>query len=195
MISTQANLNLAVGRTPQAIKDALDTYAYNGDGSQLRQSLTDVLTEGHRQAAVIGRHRAGDLFPPEEDDRKFAQQVMRGEKPYLDALIRDITNGQYDNPDETANVSRMAARVNLYTRKMTGTANENFLLASDETEWTWKMAEIEDHCSDCPELSAGSPYTSESLPTVPGNNDTTCLFNCKCTLIRSDGRSGFAHPG
>ena len=45
--------------------------------------------------------------------------------------------------------------------------------------WTLHPAE---HCVNCLELAAGSPYTKETLPTFPKRGDTQCLTNCKCTL-------------
>ena len=46
-------------------------------------------------------------------------------------------------------------------------------------EWRLHPAE---HCGDCVELAAGSPYTAETLPTEPGAGDTQCRGNCNCTL-------------
>jgi hypothetical protein len=45
--------------------------------------------------------------------------------------------------------------------------------------WTLHPAE---HCQNCLDLAAGSPYTPANLPTVPGAGATECLSYCKCTL-------------
>ena len=39
-----------------------------------------------------------------------------------------------------------------------------------------------DHCPDCVDLAAGSPYTAATLPTHPGAGETVCRGNCNCTL-------------
>ena len=38
------------------------------------------------------------------------------------------------------------------------------------------------HCEDCVMISAGNPYSWQTLPTTPRAGDTQCLFRCYCGL-------------
>ena len=46
----------------------------------------------------------------------------------------------------------------------------------------WVLDDGADHCDDCPDLEAGSPYTADALDTWPGQGDTQCLDHCRCTI-------------
>lgn len=49
--------------------------------------------------------------------------------------------------------------------------------------WDWVLDPMAfRHCPDCPVLAAGSPYTSETLPAIPGDGHTRCLDRCRCHL-------------
>ena len=48
----------------------------------------------------------------------------------------------------------------------------------------WQLGSVlTEHCDDCIELASNSPYTKETLPTVPRAGDTRCLWNCHCELV------------
>jgi len=53
----------------------------------------------------------------------------------------------------------------------------------DSTLIYWKLGTVRHaHCPDCLAIYAGSPYTKETLPSVPGAGHTRCLTNCRCRL-------------
>lgn len=39
-----------------------------------------------------------------------------------------------------------------------------------------------DHCDDCVRISAGNPYSWQTLPTTPRAGDTECKYRCYCGL-------------
>jgi hypothetical protein len=45
----------------------------------------------------------------------------------------------------------------------------------------WILDDTAQHCTQCPSLSQGGPYTTLTLPTYPGQ--TLCGSNCKCSLV------------
>lgn len=45
----------------------------------------------------------------------------------------------------------------------------------------WELGAAQ-HCVGCSDYAAGSPYTPDSLPAVPGDGSTPCRGNCKCSL-------------
>lgn len=47
----------------------------------------------------------------------------------------------------------------------------------------WNLNPAE-HCGDCLSLAGGSPYKPNELSHVPGDGNTQCRGNCKCTLSR-----------
>lgn len=146
-----------------------------------------LLLMAHERAAQYGRHLAGDFSSTDDLDKEFAEHVMDGEKSFLDSFVQDIKDGRYNvtTPDgkTTLDEQKIAARAGLYAGRLTGTANQAWIGALDaETLIYWVLGGNENHCGACPELAEGGPYTPATLPTVPGANETPCLFYCYCHL-------------
>jgi hypothetical protein len=55
------------------------------------------------------------------------------------------------------------------------------------TRFRWVLGKAE-HCPDCIVLASQSPFTKQSLPTVPKAGATQCRSNCKCKLVVARGR-------
>jgi hypothetical protein len=154
-----------------------------------------TLLEGHTASWQMGRHLAGDL----EDDindllrgmaaRDAESYYLRG---FLDAL-RARDPRYWDDENAAWDEGAIRARQDMYLGKMRGTANQAFVdhTPSELDEWWWIMSANEDHCAECPELQDLSPFTRDTLFTVPGASDTPCMYNCLCYLKRGDGRRGF----
>lgn len=155
-----------------------------------------LLENRHARAATLGRNRAGDYLPQTTDDRLFARMVMEGrpgdmgQSTYLTGFLADLRGGRYTDEDGNPMVKDIRRRAQSYTGRIVGTANELFVMASALYAFDWVMGGAE-HCDDCPRLAANSPYAWDSLPTVPKKNDTSCKYNCRCFLRRSDGVTGF----
>lgn len=184
-------------RTVQPIRaelyDLIDSLAAGKiDYSKFESEAMRLLTHGHAQGAYLGRKRAGDFSPFENDDRRFAELVMDRERSFLRRFIDDVRNLRYDDGAGGLDVVPIRARMSLYTHKFRGTANETFVLASPvDLEFAWEML-ADEHCNDCPRYAAGGPYKWYELPTYPAAGATQCLTNCKCVLVRSDGIIGFS---
>lgn len=152
----------------------------------------DVLQTGHDQAYRIGwRHGGGPRSIGELSDTYLAE-TLSVQGAYAQNLADDILDG---DASEDAGL----ARARQYARRMRGSANRAFVEAADpEEEFYWRLGGNEEHCPDCPELAALSPYTKDSIIAVPGEDidaagvkNTTCGSACKCRWERSDGREGF----
>lgn len=158
--------------------------------------METLLENRHARAATLGRNRAGDYLPQTIDDRLYARLVMEGfpgdagQSHYLQGFLSDLYAGRYTDEEGNPKVNQIRQRSQSYTGRLTGTANELFVLASVLHSFDWKMGGAE-HCEDCPRLTANSPYTWDRLPTVPRANSTQCKYNCRCYLVRSDGVTGF----
>jgi hypothetical protein len=76
----------------------------------------------------------------------------------------------------------VGARTNMYGQALKGAYNAGAVFGGVGGERIfWRLGAC-DHCTDCPALSASSPFTRATLPTFPGNGDTICKTNCCCYL-------------
>jgi hypothetical protein len=200
VMSTQANLDVIRERTGDELDRAVGRFISTLDANELGAAMIEVLTFEHERAASVGRRRMGDEHIFSDDDRDLADRVMEGERVFVDAFMADIAAGRYwDVKLERIDFAGIYKRAQMYLARLAGTANEAYVKASGDGEtWTWILDPKAEHCEsesgeclDCPGLAAGSPYTSETLPTFPGAGDTKCLLGCRCAIVRSDGRAGF----
>ena len=173
---------------PRATNDLCDVWMRTRDTDKFGADLYELLTRYHTVAVYEGRKRAGDRTPPEADDRRFAEQVMRNEDLFIAGFLEDLDTGKYDG----LGVQPIMRRAQYYLKRVMGTANEAWALSTPGGIW-WVLGGDEGHCPDCPRLAAGSPYTALTLPTYPRACETDCLFNCKCYLRAEDGSRSFTY--
>jgi hypothetical protein len=189
----QAALNSLHAHTRRLLGDAASEY---GSGTLTARGFGDrvsvLLEDAHTHAAVLGRHRAGDLAPLETDDREFARVVVDGEAEFLHAFVKDLAGGRYSTEDGE-DLGAIGRRAGLYAHRLTGTANEALFRSLDPEAIYWRLG-ASDHCGDCLELAARSPYTVKTIPTYPGQNATICIFSCHCSCETADGLEGFTVP-
>lgn len=152
--------------------------------------LLETLAEAHAQAGYLGRLRAGDRAPFDEDDSRFGMLVAQEEMPFLDGFRDELAAGRYRDEDGALDAGKMERRAQLYVQRLMGTANEALaLVAGDREEWIWEAEP--DPCPDCARLAAHSPYPG-APPTMPGECATRCLTNCRCIAYTASGLRGFA---
>lgn len=156
-----------------------------GSISAWRKRFEQLLWDGHRDAYGLGTRRASGKAPLAGEADQVAKKVLESEQRYLDGFEAALHEDQVLNPLQ---------RMSMYAGRMRGTAYGGwFDGSSDDETFRWHLG-IADHCEDCRKLDGESPYSKETLPTVPGANETDCGFNCKCWLSReSDGQTGFGH--
>lgn len=150
-----------------------------------------ILLESHANGWTLGRQRAGNLKEEMFDDYLAAVAAKDKDGAFLLNFLDDISGGRYGDINELS-TGAIQARANLYVARARGTSNEAFVETSpDGMEFTWHLGGTEDHCSDCPEIAALSPFIKDTMFTYPGHGDTPCLANCKCYLTREDKVSAF----
>jgi hypothetical protein len=147
------------------------------------------LQDWHARAAYYGRRKAGDRTPFGDNDTHFGRLVMVQEKDFLDQFVTDIYSGTYGAlGSSNYKAEEVARRAKMYVSRLIGTAYEAWRLTADpSTEVEWVVNPDAKHCERCLEIAAGSPYTLETLPTVPRIGHTPCLSNCDCELQTKEG--------
>ncbi len=129
----------------------------------------------------------------EEQDVLVGRARVDAEARFIQRFAAQIEAG-LGKDDEDGGAARIAARSRSYAGAARGTATEGFFsLAPDDERFRWVLGAVEEHCSECPDLAARGLWRKDELFVWPGSNDTPCLFNCKCRLVRaSDGASSLA---
>jgi hypothetical protein len=189
--STQRALDVRLDITRKRVnKHVLDFADGQIDALGFGDAMLETLTAAHAHAAYLGRYRAGDSTPPDQDDQSFADQVMRGEDTFLAGFEDDLKAGRYTGEDGTLKVNQIKRRAEMYVQKLQATANETWALTTGGNI-TWKLGHSEDHCPECPELAARSPYLWNALPTYPKAGETTCHSSCLCWLENEAGQESF----
>lgn len=163
------------------------------DPAEWSTKFDELLLEGHRSAVELGRARGGG--PALSDDEAFlrARGAKDTEAEFLKGFEDAIRakDGRYFDDNGRLRPGSLDWRTSLYVGRMRGTANEAFVEADPDSSYTWELGGTEEHCEDCPVMAAGSPYSSDTLPSYPGDGSTECLGNCDCVLVRSDDVRGF----
>jgi len=165
------------------------------DAAAWSDQMVGALAERHGAAAALGRQKAGRPGPRGKEDDQLGDAVATLEAKFLYRFQQDIEGGRYTDDDGELDGDRITARAKLYARRLLGTANEAFVLATPaDTLLDWHLGYTEDNCDDCPPLAENGPYRPEDLTFFPRSGDTRCLFNCKCSLVRQDGITSFLAP-
>jgi hypothetical protein len=192
---SQQNFN-AMLRTRQNDLNALIDQLAKGELTprEWADAFDEVLLNGHTQAWAMGRQRAGDLYPMKPSDQMVGIIAKDAEAPFLQGFMQDIIDGRYRDDEGEWKIGQIKQRASLYVGKMRGTASEAWVKAGPQDEpIKWVMLALE-HCTDCPEMAALSPWEPGDLWAYPGSGDTECLGNCKCVLRRESGAESFRHP-
>jgi hypothetical protein len=112
-------------------------------------------------------------------DFAFLNKARRHELRYLKRFLADIRNPAHKpvrHPySQRAKYYAESGKAQFYNGMVAGAGTKMdiyWVLGAPQTK----------HCDVCPIYHDGSPYTWESLPTVPRGGDTPCLWKCYCHL-------------
>ena len=96
--------------------------------------------------------------------------------------LKEKLGGPYEKQAIEEAIGRMRVRADLYAQAGRTLFFEGQVsMVSDTTLIWWNLWPPAQHCWQCPEIAAGSPYTKRTLPTLPGH-DVACMRKCKCFL-------------
>jgi hypothetical protein len=164
------------------------------DAREWAERFKQILNRDHARSWALGRQRAGDTLPFGIDDALRGVAAADMEADFLLSFLEAIQSGdkRYWDDDGKLRVDQVARRSRMYTGAYGGSANHAFAASvPDEAEIYWRLGGTENHCADCPEIAVLSPFTKDTLWTVPKGNETPCLFQCLCWLetFDADGNS------
>lgn len=163
-----------------------------------------VLSQRHRVEPNVQRMRRALMFYGAGSISKMAREAQQAwaadqhaaikpAKPAKPALSERITLDDAANTAMNAWLGGLTARVSL-SADVAWTGLQDGYLAAGTVDpanpyavvW-WQMEPTAQHCDQCPDLAAGSPYTApgaggNDLMQTPGDGGTDCGAGCKCTL-------------
>lgn len=164
--------------------------------AEAAQELFRALAAGtHMDAHILGQEVAGvqGVVRGLAVDRGTVmslteEQYFRG---FLGALTRDNPRF-WDAETERWREDQIARRAGSYTPKMESSAGFGWVdNHGPQQRFAWILGQA-DHCASCPVYADLSPYWRETLPTVPREGQSECLYNCRCTLETVEGVASFA---
>jgi len=137
----------------------------------------------YKQAFNAGAMHSGNPFYQSqgmtEPDERFSNIALRQESRYAKNAFGQIGNHE--------SLKGAEARAEDYADSLEAQFWNGYVAGGQDWDGVlihWELGHpIGDHCSDCLDIAANSPYTKETLPTVPKSGDTECLFNCLCRLV------------
>ncbi|MFZ5986381.1 MAG: hypothetical protein ACOYWZ_04535 [Bacillota bacterium] len=146
--------------------------------------MQGAIEEYYPKAYMAGRAEFGGKGLEKVHLNQINKEIEE-EKKYLKGFADDISRGKVAG-------GSIEVRAGMYGDAIGGLYEQGKMSNFEDDPQVsiyWRLG-IAEHCDDCIELAAGSPYGVDNpLPTHPGAGDTVCLSNCKCYLeIEKDGR-------
>ena len=169
------DLQAQYGRVIRGIIGNVQSGSVPPDSAVLE--FADEVRRAFAEAYTFGKAHGGWPAKPQVDVGESEGILLRAgqEAEYF----RDLADAALD-PDRRGRVS---ARIEAYVHKLWGEYQRGIVAALGDVALDWILDPQADHCADCPRLTMGSPYTKDTLPTVPGAGDTQCLSQCRCRIV------------
>lgn len=155
----------------------------------LQKKFRRKLEKAFLDAFNRGIASRGVFQPPLTAAQAFDQypefgRFVNSQATYSDNFVRQLGAGELSRPGRMG----IGQRLTLYANSIKGAFNFGAVAGGREGELIyWRLGAC-DHCPDCPVLNLNSPYTRNTLPTMPGSGGTLCKSNCCCYLSFKPGR-------
>ena len=121
--------------------------------------------------------------------RKYAKQVPGR----ISEALAEAANSPAEPSDVDAVLARIDAKleslrssITRYAEPPWGAGNQGYGAGLEESGvmLVWELGDpVTDHCDDCPDLAANSPYERGAIPTWPKLGDTQCMDRCYCSIV------------
>lgn len=150
--------------------------------NQFMNRAHKIFKDGYETAYRLGTDASGlDFFKLPSEDIRWLKRARSYEYKFLDKFADKLADADGARPS-------FHGRAQMYADTMDSMFDAGRVDAypNESTKIWWELNPAK-HCEDCLEMSMGSPYRPDNLPTTPGAGDTKCLSNCQCNLrIRYD---------
>lgn len=168
----------------------------------LSDALVGVLQNSHTDAVALGRQLAGvggsDVT---EADTAFADVIVAGQETFLAGLLRDLESGRYTTqavsdaitdmgPAEGLISGALAARIDLWARRLRGSSNASWIMAQPEGTLVDWITTANESCDGCLGMEGDNPHVSDQMEAFPSDGLQPCGVNCKCFLSLASGEEG-----
>lgn len=146
--------------------------------TQLIRTWHDALDVAYRASYAEGRKVWGPGVAAQRESLGAAARArLRKEKGFATRFAI-----QQSQPKKPGRKMPAGTRSALYANALENAYNRGAVDAAPPGQLIdWVLGDAR-HCYACPGLAAGSPYTQETLPTVPRAGSTPCGARCKCHL-------------
>lgn len=163
-----------------------------------------LLRKYGKDAFMAGTQMVGNKYYSEvgmtKKDLAFVNKYVRAETRHFRKFLNDIKDPKHlpankiprnklgrRLPGYRQQIHPYAKRIGYYADSLRS-MGFNGMVAGAGTllNITWVLDKLSGrrspHCEDCIIISAGNPYSWQTLPTTPQAGDTQCLFRCYCGL-------------
>ena len=162
---------------------------------EFEELMMVILNDGHIDSHLAGQEMSGFStyrILAERRGRQVAQAQVSFVRGFALALAQKDAR-YWDEVEGRFKTEPIVARTASYLGRTRGTAYDGFTVATpSNTLYDWRLGGVELHCTECPDLAAAGPWLKSedtaqldypTLFTKPGECDTPCLYNCKCSLV------------
>lgn len=145
------------------------------------KAMADTISQRHEGIFAAAQKEYGGTGDLTKEQLSWLHKEIADEQKYLANFRADIEAVDLVNVSPDA----IAARADLYAGKGNTLyqAGKASAFEGQDVLIHWNLGlPMTEHCDDCPDLAAGSPYTPTTLPCYPGDGNTQCMTNCCCSL-------------
>lgn len=134
----------------------------------LKASGLNVLTAGNKA------HPQGPMADP--NDKEWIKSALRHERRYWNDFLEDLIADNFKR-------FTLNDRIKMYADTLDSVFNTARVVGQPfHSVIYWILDSEADNCPGCRFLRDNSPYTRDTLPTVPKAGACSCIYNCKCSL-------------
>ena len=156
------------GEFKDALFGILDSYqAGEITVDEFEKMIQTEIRNAWSSAYDLGVGSAGNPFGVYDEDKTWLKGARAEEYGYLGGFADALDTDEFVMDPEK--------RMGMYVDTLDGIFNHGQVDGHpDYVDIYWELGDSE-HCFQCLELAANSPYTKDSLPSVPGDGSTVCL--------------------
>lgn len=147
------------------------------------KAYRDAYLLGLRASGVtqldMARHTAVSSPAMDPHDAEWLKSSLAHERRYWNDFVKSLFNRSIDAQWRRFTPEQ---RVDFYVSTLSHAYEVARVVGHPQHSIFYWVLHPAEHCDACIWLSERSPFTRETLPTVPRAGGTPCLANCRCAL-------------